>query len=288
MKKFKILILGKSNVGKSSLINYVKDNHAALVSNKLHSSRISISHQFIHNKTDIELVDTPGASIEDNNLLSQAMKSHAYKHLPDCDLILLITKPQSSYNYEMKILDQINEAKIKYLLCVNKIDLDLSESYKDKLYDQLKITCHLSISIKDSIGIENLLSVIEKYAKGKNNVKRNSTNKNNEKNIIQELIRESLINRTNKEVPYESAICIKDIQNKKNSYVIKADVIVSKQNYKKIIIGKNGDMIKQIGVISRKKIEEYFNKKIHLSLFVVVKENWKNDTDILKELGYID
>ena len=94
MKKYRILILGKSNVGKSSLINYLKDNHTALVSNKIHSSRISISHSFNYNNLDIELVDTPGASIEDTNLLSQAMKSHASKHMLDTDLIILLTQPQ--------------------------------------------------------------------------------------------------------------------------------------------------------------------------------------------------
>ena len=288
MKKFRILILGKSNVGKSSLINYLKKNHSALVSNKLHSSRVSISHEFNYNTVNIELIDTPGASITDNNLLSQAMKSHASKHILDCDMIILLTQPQINYTYEMKIIEQINDCKIKYLCCVNKIDIDLHEKFKKKLLTDLKINQYLPISVKESLGIDNLLSMIGHYINQNNSTIKYSINKNNEKNIIQELIRETLINRTNKEVPYESAVCIKDIQIKNSNYTIKADVIVSKNNHKKILIGKNGDMIKKIGTISRKKIESYFRNKTHLSLFVIVKENWKNDTDILKELGYID
>ena len=163
MKKFRILILGRSNVGKSSLVNYLGNNHAALVSNKLHSSRISISHEFKYNSVNIELVDTPGASIESNNLLSQAMKSHASKHIMDSDLIILLTQPQKNYTYEMKILNQIKECKKKYLFCVNKVDLDLAEKFKIKLLSDLKIKQYISISVKESLGIDNLLSTIDKH-----------------------------------------------------------------------------------------------------------------------------
>ena len=288
MKKFRVLILGKSNVGKSSLVNYLVNNHSALVSNKLHSSRVSISHEFEYNAANIELVDTPGASIESYNLLSQAMKSHASKHIMDSDLIILLTQPQKNYTYEMKILNQIKECKKKYLFCVNKIDLDLAEKFKKKLLTDLKIKQYLSISVRESLGIGNLLSLIDKHMSQNISIVKKNINKDNKRYIIQELIRETLINRTNKEVPYESAVCIKDIKIKNDSYLIKADLIVSKNNHKKILIGKNGGMIKKIGMISRKNIESYFKNKIHLSLFVVVKENWKNDTDILKEIGYID
>ena len=288
MTKFRILILGKSNVGKSSLVNYLKEDHTALVSHKLHSSRISIAHEYNYNNTNIELIDTPGASIENTNILSQAMKSHATKHIIDSDLIILLTQPQKQYSYEMKILNQINESNKKYLLCVNKIDLDTNEKFKNKLLSDLNINDYLAISLKNSIGINDLVSGIAKYISNHNSIKKYHLNKNNEKNIIQELIRESIFNKTNQEVPYESAVCIRENEMKNNIYIIKADIIVSKNNYKKIIIGKNGDMIKNIGILSREKIEAFIRKKVHLSLFIVIRENWKNDTDLLKELGYID
>tara|TARA_B100000902_G_scaffold138783_1_gene136920 strand:- start:516 stop:926 length:411 start_codon:yes stop_codon:yes gene_type:complete len=113
------------------------------------------------------------------------------------------------------------------------------------------------------------------------------SNKNN-LNIIQELIRESLINRTNKEIPYESAIRIVTYNKQKNIDQIKAEIIVTKDSHKKIIIGKNGNMIKTIGTKARMNIESLINKKINLSLFVLVKENWKNNPELLKDFGYID
>ncbi len=127
MKKIKVLIVGKSNVGKSSLINYFSNKHSALVSSKLHSTRISTSHLIDYNNVHIEFIDTPGASINDTNLLSKAMKSNSSKYMTNADIIILLTQPQDKYDYEMKIIDQIKEYDKKYILCVNKIDIDSSD-----------------------------------------------------------------------------------------------------------------------------------------------------------------
>tara|TARA_Y100000389_G_C17459140_1_gene520349 strand:+ start:883 stop:1749 length:867 start_codon:yes stop_codon:yes gene_type:complete len=288
MKTIKILILGKSNVGKSSLINFLINNHSALVSNKLHATRISTSHSYKYKDYNIELVDTPGASITTTNLLSQAMKSHASKHIMDADIIILLTHPQRTYDYELKIKDQIDECNKNYFICVNKSDLQDSDKSKEIFCNKLGINDLLMISLKDSLGIDKFFSVLDEYINNIDTFHDHKTNKKNDLNIIQELIRETVINRTNKELPYESAVCITNYKKQNNSDIIKADIIVSKSNHKKIIIGKNGDMIKTIGMKSREKIESYLNKKIYLSLFVVVKENWKNDANLLKDYGYIE
>ena len=97
-----------------------------------------------------------------------------------------------------------------------------------------------------------------------------------------------MVNTTNEEVPYESAVRIISYDKQKNTNQINAEIIVTKENHKKIIIGKNGKMIKTIGIKARKNIESLLNKRINLSLFVLVKENWKNNQDLLKDFGYID
>ena len=107
--------IGRSNVGKSSLINYFSNKHSALVSNKLHSTRISTSHIIDYNNVHIEFIDTPGASIDDNNLLSKAMKSNASKYMTNADIIILLTQPQEKYDYEIKIKNQIIECNKKYM-----------------------------------------------------------------------------------------------------------------------------------------------------------------------------
>lgn len=289
MKTIKLLIIGKSNVGKSSLINHLLKNHSALVSNKLHATRIASTYRFNYKNFNIEIIDTPGASITDNNLLSQAMKSNSMKYITSANIIILLTQPQSKYDYEMKIIDQIRESGKSFIIVVNKIDLDLNKRFENELLSSLSIKQAIYISVTESINFASFYMLLDKHidtvtASYQSSDKDLSYSKSN----IQELIREAIVNRTNEELPYESAVLINDYKEQNNSIVIKADIIVSKENHKKIIIGKKGSMIKNIGIKARKVLEDSLEKKVHLSLFVVVKSNWKNNPNILKDLGYID
>jgi len=289
MKTIKLLIIGKSNVGKSSLINYLLKNHSALVSNKLHATRIASTYSFNYKNFNIEIIDTPGVSITDNNLLSQAMKSNSMKHITSANIIILLTQPQSKYDYEMKIIDQIRESGKSFITVVNKIDLDLNKRFENELLSSLSIKQAIYISVTESINFASFYMLLDKHidtvtASYQSSDEDLSYSRSN----IQELIREAIVNRTNEELPYESAVLINDYKEQNNSIVIKADIIVSKENHKKIIIGKKGSMIKNIGIKARKVLEDSLEKKVHLSLFVVVKSNWKNNPNILKDLGYID
>lgn len=289
MKTIRLLIIGKSNVGKSSLINHLLKNHSALVSNKLHATRIASTYRFNYKNFNIEIIDTPGASITDNNLLSQAMKSNSMKHITSANIIILLTQPQSKYDYEMKIIDQIRESGKSFIIVVNKIDLDLNKKFENELLSSLSIKQAIYISVTESINFSSFYMLLDKHintvtASYQSSDKDLSYSRSN----IQELIREAIVNRTNEELPYESAVLINDYKEQNNSIVIKADIIVSKENHKKIIIGKKGSMIKNIGIKARKVLEDSLEKKVHLSLFVVVKSNWKNNPNILKDLGYID
>jgi GTP-binding protein Era len=289
MKTIRLLIIGKSNVGKSSLINHLLKNHSALVSNKLHATRIASTYRFNYKNFNIEIIDTPGASITDNNLLSQAMKSNSMKHITSANIIILLTQPQSKYDYEMKIIDQIRESGKSFIIVVNKIDIDLNKRFENELLSSLSIKQAIYISVTESINFASFYMLLDKHidtvtASYQSSDKDLSYSKSN----IQELIREAIVNRTNEELPYESAVLINDYKEQNNSIVIKADIIVSKENHKKIIIGKKGSMIKNIGIKARKVLEDSLEKKVHLSLFVVVKSNWKNNPNILKDLGYID
>ena len=289
MKTIRLLIIGKSNVGKSSLINHLLKNHSALVSNKLHATRIASTYKFNYKNFNIEIIDTPGASITDNNLLSQAMKSNSMKHITSANIIILLTQPQSKYDYEMKIIDQIRESGKTFIIVVNKIDLDLNKRFENELLSSLSIKQAIYISVTESINFASFYMLLDKHIDTVT-----TSNQSSDRDLsysrsnIQELIREAIVNRTNEELPYESAVLINDYKEQNNSIVIKADIIVSKENHKKIIIGKKGSMIKNIGIKARKVLEDSLEKKVHLSLFVVVKSNWKNNPNILKDLGYID
>ena len=288
MKKVKLLILGKSNVGKSSLINHLTQNHISLVSNKVHATRLSTFYELKLKDYLIQFIDTPGISISDNNLLSRAMKTSALKHFTNCDIIILLTQPQDSYDYESALMEDIDFSNKPFLICINKIDQKQNEKYITLLEQELNTKDYSMISIKENIGIDLLINNLLSKIEGINDFTKYKIDKKNDLYIIQELIRESLINITNEEVPYESAVRITSYEKQKNIDRINAEIIVTKDNHKKIIIGKNGKMIRTIGIKARTSIEALLNKKIHLSLFVIVKENWKNNQDLLKDFGYID
>ena len=288
MKKVKLLILGKSNVGKSSLINHLIRNHISLVSNKIHATRLSTFYDFKLKDFLIQFIDTPGISITDNNLLAKAMKSSAQKHFTNCDLIILLTQLQDSYDYESSLMEDIYSSNKPYIICVNKIDQKQNNKYMTVLEQELNTKDYSMISIKENIGINLFINDILSKIENINNFTKYKIDKKNDLYIIQELIRESLINITNEEVPYESAVRIISYDKQKNIDQINAEIIVTKENHKKIIIGKNGKMIKAIGIKARMNIESLLNKRINLSLFVIIKENWKNNQDLLKDFGYID
>ena len=288
MKKVKLLILGKSNVGKSSLINHLIQNHISLVSNKIHATRLSTFYDFKLKDFLIQFIDTPGISITDNNLLAKAMKSSAQKHFTNCDLIILLTQLQDSYDYESSLMEDIYSSNKPYIICVNKIDQKQNNKYTTLLEQELNTKDYSMISIKENIGINLFINDILSKIENIKNFTKYKIDKKNDIYIIQELIRESLINITNEEVPYESDVRITSYEKQKNIDRINAEIIVTKDNHKKIIIGKNGKMIKTIGMKARTNIEALMKKKIHLSLFVLVKENWKNSQDLLKDFGYID
>ena len=165
MKKVKLLILGKSNVGKSSLINHLTQNHISLVSNKVHATRLSTFYELKLKDYLIQFIDTPGISISDNNLLSRAMKTSALKHFTNCDIIILLTQPQDSYDYESALMEDINFSNKPFLICINKIDQKQNEKYITLLEQELNTKDYSMISIKKNIGIDllinNLLSKIE-------------------------------------------------------------------------------------------------------------------------------
>ena len=288
MKKVKLLILGKSNVGKSSLVNHLTQNHISLVSNKIHATRLSTFYEFRLKDYLMQFIDTPGISIGDNNLLSKAMKSSAQKHFTNCDIIILLTQLQDSYDYELKLMKDIFSSNKPYMICINKIDQKENKKYVTVLEKALNTKNYSMISIKENVGLDLFLNDLLSKIDGINHFTKYSIDKKNELFIVQELIRESLINTTNEEVPYESAVRITSYEKQKNADLIDAEIIVTKENHKKIIIGKNGKMIKTIGTKARKNLELLLNKKIHLSLYVLVKENWKNNQDLLKDFGYID
>ena len=292
MNKLYITIAGKSNVGKSSFINHLCNNYVTPESSKLQTTRINTYHSFIKKNSEIIFIDTPGISVFKKDLMSDFMKKSYIKSLDIADAVLIIfdLSKKGSKN-ESSIIKICEENNIPVYLSANKVDLyendqiltekieNLSNLYNKKIYP---------LSIHNDIGINVLVNDI---CKMKTSTKKNISFQYNDIDkkqlIIQELIRGIINNTMYGEVPYESAVVVDVLEDKEKLIKIKSTIIVNNTNQKKILIGTSGKNIKKIGIKSRLLIEKIYSKDVYIDLIVNVNENWKNDIQILKKIGFV-
>ena len=293
-KKYNISIVGQSNTGKSTLINYLCDKYVTAESKKLQTTRVNLYNSVSLNGMEINFIDTPGVSLQNNDLLSTSMKNAYIKTLESIDLLLLmIDIDNKDLKYEDSILDLANVAKTNVVMLINKIDLaedDLSELevLKSRISENYSLELYF-MSLKSKQGMTQMMNGICKTLKTKPPLNNKNIIPVNQKIIsMQEIIRGVIIELTHGEIPYDTAVHIETHITKKKIIEINANIYVNKDNQKKIIIGKSGSMIKKIGIESRSKLELIHSKRFYISLKVIVKENWKNNYILLKEIAYID
>tara|TARA_B100001564_G_scaffold358903_1_gene378891 strand:- start:931 stop:1815 length:885 start_codon:yes stop_codon:yes gene_type:complete len=292
-KKYNISIVGQSNTGKSSFMNYLANKYITTESNKLQTTRINLSNTINIDDFNINIIDTPGISLINNDLLSESMKNSFIKTLDSIDIIIIMLDINNKdLNYEESIIKLVS-SNTHIMLVINKIDLakdDLSDlqKIKNKIDDKFKIDTFF-ISIKLKQGLNQLLQQIKNVLEGlKPRTSKKLSSSDNSKILMQEIIRGVIVELTHNELPYDSAVLVYRLEEKKSLISLYASIYVAKDNQKKIIIGKGGKMIKNIGSNSRIILEKNYNKKFFISLDVLVKENWKNNYTLLKQIGYID
>lgn len=283
-----VSIIGRPNSGKSTLLNTLINEQIALVSHKINATRKRMNIIVMHNDTQIIFVDTPGMHNKEK-MLNQFMLQESIKAIDDCDLIIFLAPITDSIDDYVDFLKLSNGKK--HLLILSKIDL-LSkdkiitkitkyEKYKDKYFALIPIS-----SVKNT-NLKSLLDEITKYLPESPYLyDTDIISTQNLREIYKEKIREALFDNLNKEIPYQSDVIIKTIQEDHKIDRIYADIIVEKESQKIIVIGKNGKSIKNIGINARKKLEQFSGKKIFLKLEVIVKKGWSKNKKSLKEIGY--
>ncbi|MCQ2796010.1 MAG: GTPase Era [Bacilli bacterium] len=285
MKSGFVSLIGKPNVGKSTILNLLVNKKVSIVTPKAQTTRNNILSLIDDNEYQIVFEDTPGLH-NATSALGKSMNKKVNEAVSDSDILVLIISPRDS-------IDEITLApflkrKID-IVVLNKIDLirlpEVNEA-KDKLRDLFPTAQLIEMCAKDGFNKEELLKEIikrlpegPKYYPDANALK-------DDVFYTKEIIREKILFLLNEEVPHNIAIYIKDIKRKKESMLIDANIIVSKDSHKGIVIGKNGQMIKKIGMKAREELEKYFKKRIFLDLKVKVKKDWLNSIKDLKELGY--
>lgn len=292
MKSGFVSIVGRPNVGKSTLLNNFLEAHLAITSDKAGTTRNIIQGVYQDQDSQIIFVDTPGIH-KPINKLGNILNKKAYSSTDNVDLILFLIDVSTGFGKgDQFILDKIKEEEIPIILVLNKVDaikkdklLEKINEYKD-LYDFADI---YPISALKSDNIDSLLKTIKNYLPNEGKIFEDDTFTNISTSFyVSEIIREKVLRLTKEEVPHAVTCCVEKIEYAKDKVIINAVIIVDRDSLKKIIIGKNGSMLKKIGMSARLELEEYFGKTVYLENFVKTIDNWRDRERYLKELGLDD
>ncbi len=290
MKAGFVSIVGRPNVGKSTLLNTLIGRKIAITSDKAQTTRNNIMGIYHDNDSQIIFMDTPGIHKPKNNL-GKALNSKAYYTINDVDIVVLIVDITESFGPGDKfVIDKLKNIDKPVILVLNKIDkvskeviLKKINQYKD-LYDFSEIV-PLSVIRKEEVDI--LVKVLKKYLT--DDIKYYDddyiTDKSNEF-FISEYVREKILRYTNDEVPHSITCVTENIKVGRDATEVDVLIIVEKENIKKIIVGHQGEMIKRIGIESRKDIEKLLGRKVYLNLFVKTVPKWRDKDKYLVEFGY--
>jgi len=293
MKSGFVSFVGRPNVGKSTLLNSILGKRVAITSDKPQTTRNLVQGIYNDNDTQIVFVDTPGIH-KPQNKLGRALNKQAYFTINDVDVVIMVVDISEKIGKgDSFVIDVLKNIDKPVFLVINKIDkLPREEILKkideyQKLYDFAEI---IPVSARKKDNVDRLLEVIKKYLP--DNIQyydRDTVTDSSPEFIISEFIREKVLDLTEEEVPHSVTCMVESIEeDDKNTLNIGATIIVDRENLKKIIIGKNGSMIKEIGIRARRDIEEYFDRRVFLDLFVKVVPKWRDKEKFLNMIGYKD
>jgi GTP-binding protein Era len=293
MKSGFVSFIGRPNVGKSTLLNSILNKKVVITSNKPQTTRNLIQGIYNEDDTQIVFVDTPGIH-KAHNKLGRALNKQAYFTINDVDIIIMVVditeKVGSGDKFVIDILKNIENKPV--FLVINKIDKLPREEILSKIEEYMSLynfTEVIPVSARKKDNIDRLIEVIKKYLP--DNIKyfdSDTVTNSSPEFIISELIREKVLELTDEEVPHSVTCIVDELYEEEKVINIGASIIVDRENLKKIIIGKNGNMIKEIGIRARKDIEEYFGKQVYLDLFVKVIPKWRDKEKFLNMIGYKD
>ena len=288
-----VAIIGRPNVGKSTLLNRIVKQKIAIMSDKAQTTRNKIQGVYTTDDAQIIFIDTPGIH-KPKHRLGDFMVETAYSALREVDATLfMVSAEQPRGRGDDFIIERLKNSQTPEYLLINKIDtihpdklLPIIEDYKEQM-DFAEI---IPISATEGNNVDNLLSILEaKMPEGPQYYPADQVTDHPEYFIASELIREKVLLLTHEEVPHSVAVVIEDMRRDENDKIhIHATIVVERSSQKGILIGKGGKMMKDIGIKSRKDIENLLGNKVYLELWVKVKKNWRDKQSSLQDYGYRD
>ncbi len=293
MKSGFVSLIGRPNTGKSTLLNTIITEKVAITSDKAGTTRNII--QGIYNEEGYQMVfvDTPGIG-KPISRLGRALNKEAISLTKDVDVILFVVDIAAGFGKGDKfILEMLKNEDIPVILVLNKIDrVQNKEELLDKINevkDYYSFSEIVPLSAMKNDNVDRLIDVIKKYLTDDVKYFDDDEFTSSSSNFMSsEIVREKILNSTEEEVPHGITCYTTKFENKKDIINIFVDIIVDRDSIKKIIIGKQGNKLKNIGIEARKDLEKLFGKKVYLETYVKVVENWKDKEKYLSELGFIN
>lgn len=297
-----ISIIGRPNVGKSSLMNCILGQKVAIVSNKPQTTRTKIMGIYTKEETQFVFIDTPGFH-KPRNELDKNMNKAVGDGMTDVDVAVLVVEAVTRFKSdddsipiaELELIKELKRRKLKAILVINKIDLlEKKEELLNmiiKYNEQFQFETVIPLSARTGDGTELLLKELNAFAKvSPHYFDDDDVTDQPEKVFVAELIREKLLRTLDKEVPHGIAIDLerfveRDTNAGEPIVEVEATVICEKDSHKGIIIGKGGETLKKIGTMARRDIEEFFGIKANVKLWVKVKEDWRNRQGLIHTFG---
>jgi GTP-binding protein Era len=289
MKVGNVSIVGRPNVGKSTLTNALIGLKVAITSDKPQTTRNNIRGIYNDEDSQIIFLDTPGIH-KPKSKLGKYLNKSSYSSLDEADLVLFMVNAKEKLGTgDEFVLEKVKEANKPIFLIINKVDLIKKEDLISIIneYNELyKFDEIIPISALKEKNIEELIKTIKDYLpEGERIYDEDEYVDKPVKFLVQELIREKVLRKTNEEVPHAVTVVVENYEENKTSVHINALVIVERESLKKILVGHSGTMIKEIGIDSRKDIEELVNKRVYLELLVKTVNNWRDRDKYLTEFG---
>ncbi|AFK06588.1 GTP-binding protein Era [Mesotoga prima MesG1.Ag.4.2] len=289
VKSGTVALVGKPNVGKSTLINTIIGEKIAIVSDKPQTTRNRIGGILTTKKGQIVFYDTPGIH-KPLHRLGQYILKVATSSLAGSDLLLVIVDPTDGLRESDRLVaNHVNQSRIPVFLAINKVDeyknerlLQDFQAKAEELFNDIRRT--FLISAKKGDGVEELLETIFDFLpEGKMLFPEDLITDRSSRFMASEVIREKVLQNTRQEIPHSVGVVVQEFSDEGNILKIRADVIVERSSQKPIILGKGGSMIKIIGTEARKDLEYIFDQKIFLDLFVKVREKWRDKDTLIQE-----
>ena len=286
-----IAILGRPNVGKSTLLNHILGKKVSITARKTQTTR----HKILGIKTTGDYqaiyVDTPGIHDRADSELNRYMNNAALSSLNDVDVVIFMVVGTIWQEEDEFVLQHLQKTKSPVILVINKVDLvsqkNLLLGYIEKIGLKYEFTAVIPLSAKDGTNVASLEETVQKLLpENPFFFDPSQRTDRDEKFLAAEIIREKLIRFLGQELPYAISVLIDNMELKKEIMFVTATIYVERQGQKIIIIGKDGAVLKKIGTLARHDMENLFARKVFLQLWVKVKASWTNDERLLRQFGY--